>query len=203
MHKRRVLVDHITYVGFDVNKGGNIVAVASDGLRGEVGEYARIANTATALGPFVAQVRRRGHDPAVLVEAEPCGYGLQRRLSAPGQEYVVIAPWLIQKGAGERVKTDRRMLPAWPRCTGPASGRRCGFRCPARGDARSWRVRGSTRCIACVGRASAGEASSFARALRIFVVPGMLWPSGLGQVASPLAGSSSTRRCITSCWKVT
>jgi hypothetical protein len=30
-------------------KGGSVVAVASDGLRGEVREFGRIANTATAL----------------------------------------------------------------------------------------------------------------------------------------------------------
>jgi hypothetical protein len=37
--------DHITYVGLDVHKQGIVVAVAEDGLRGEVREYGRIANT--------------------------------------------------------------------------------------------------------------------------------------------------------------
>ena len=39
---------------------------------------------------------------------DPCGYGIQRRLSARGHECVVAAPSLIPKRAGDRVKTDRR-----------------------------------------------------------------------------------------------
>ena len=42
--------DRITYVGLDVHKESIVVAVASGGLRGEVREYGRIANTAAALG---------------------------------------------------------------------------------------------------------------------------------------------------------
>ena len=43
------MVDRITYVGLDVHKESIVVAVASGGLRGEVREYGRIANTSTAL----------------------------------------------------------------------------------------------------------------------------------------------------------
>ena len=48
MHRRRVLGDRITYVGLDVHKDGIVVAVAEGGIRGEVREYGRIANTAGA-----------------------------------------------------------------------------------------------------------------------------------------------------------
>jgi transposase len=41
-------------------------------------------------------------------EVGPCGYGIQRQLSANGYESVVVAPSLIPKRAGDRVKTDRR-----------------------------------------------------------------------------------------------
>jgi len=34
MHRRRVLGDHIRYVGLDVHKDGIVVAVAESGLRG-------------------------------------------------------------------------------------------------------------------------------------------------------------------------
>src|SRR6266446_3020392 len=37
-------------------------------------------------------------------EAGPCGYGIQRRLSVRGHECVVVAPSLIPKRAGDRVK---------------------------------------------------------------------------------------------------
>jgi transposase len=101
------MADRITYIGLDVHKENIVVAVAEGGLRGEVREYGRIANTAAA-GPVAAQARRRGHDPAVCYEAGPCGYGIQRRLSAQGHECIVVAPSLIPKRAGDRVKTDRR-----------------------------------------------------------------------------------------------
>jgi hypothetical protein len=39
------LGDRITYVGPDVHKDGIVVAFAEGGLRGEVREYSRIANT--------------------------------------------------------------------------------------------------------------------------------------------------------------
>jgi len=42
------MVDRITYVGLDVHKEGIVVAVAAGGLRGEVREHGRIANTPTA-----------------------------------------------------------------------------------------------------------------------------------------------------------
>ena len=41
-------------------------------------------------------------------EAGPGGYGIQRQLSAHGHECIVVAPSLIPKRAGDRVKTDRR-----------------------------------------------------------------------------------------------
>src|ERR1700694_1487972 len=107
-HRRRVMADRITYVGFDVHKESIVVAVAEGGLRGEVREYGRIANTATALERLL---RKRGGGGLTLrfcYEAGPCGYGIQRRLSAQGHECIVVAPSLIPKRAGDRVKTDRR-----------------------------------------------------------------------------------------------
>ena len=44
----------------------------------------------------------------VVYEAGPTGYGLQRALAKGGYRCQVIAPSLIPKRAGDRVKTDRR-----------------------------------------------------------------------------------------------
>ena len=44
----------------------------------------------------------------VVYEAGPTGYGLQRELTRRGYPCRVIAPSLIPKRAGDRVKTDRR-----------------------------------------------------------------------------------------------
>ena len=38
----------------------------------------------------------------------PCGYGIQRQLSVAGHECVVVAPSLIPRKPGDRIKTDRR-----------------------------------------------------------------------------------------------
>jgi transposase len=108
MHRRRVVGDRITYVGLDVHKAGIVVAVAEGGLRGEVREYGRIANTAAALDRLVRKLGGTGVRLRFCYEAGPCGYGIQRHLSARGHDCVVVAPWLIPKRAGDRVKTDRR-----------------------------------------------------------------------------------------------
>src|SRR5216683_2403215 len=108
MHRRRVMTDRITYVGLDVHKETIVVAVAAGGLRGEVREYGRIANTPAALDRLLRKLGGDGMTLRFCYEAGPCGYDLYRRLSARGHECVVVAPSLIPKRAGDRVKTDRR-----------------------------------------------------------------------------------------------
>jgi transposase len=102
------LEDRITYVGLDVHKADIVVAVAEDGLRGEVREYGRVGNTPTVLARLARKLGREGVKLRFCYEAGPCGYGIQRQLSALGHECVVVAPSLIPKRAGDRIKTDRR-----------------------------------------------------------------------------------------------
>jgi transposase len=108
MHRRRVVGDRITYVGLDVHKADIVVAVAEGGQRGEVQEYGRIANTPAAVARLARQLSRDGVRLRFCYEAGPCGYGIQRQLSGLGHECVVVAPSLIPKRAGDRIKTDRR-----------------------------------------------------------------------------------------------
>src|SRR5438132_10906924 len=108
MHRRRVMADRITYVGLDVHKDRIAVAVAEGCLRGEMREYVRIANTSAALDRLLRKLGGDGMTLRFCYEAGPCGYGIQRRLSTGGHECVVVAPSLIPKRAGDRVKTDRR-----------------------------------------------------------------------------------------------
>lgn len=100
--------DRITYVGLDVHKEGIAVAVAEGGIRSEVREYGRIANTPAALDRLVRKLGQEGARLRFCYEAGPCGYGIQRHLSKLGHECIVVAPSLIPKRAGDRVKTDRR-----------------------------------------------------------------------------------------------
>ena len=102
------MADRITYVGLDVHKDSIVIAVAAGGLRGEVREYGRIANTSAALDRLLRKLGGDGMKLRFCYEAGPCGYGIHRRLSARGHECVVVAPSLIPKRAGDRVKTDRR-----------------------------------------------------------------------------------------------
>ena len=48
----------ITYVGLDVHKDTIVVALAEPGIRGEVREYGKIANTPAALRALVAKLAR-------------------------------------------------------------------------------------------------------------------------------------------------
>src|SRR6516162_3769925 len=105
---RRVVAKPITYVGLDVHKDTIAVALAEAGIRGEAREYGKIANTAPALKSLVSRLSRGGQELRFCYEAGPCGYGIQRQLSTAGQDCVVVAPSLIPRKPGERIKTDRR-----------------------------------------------------------------------------------------------
>jgi len=56
---------------------------------------------------FIERVRRQGA-VCCCYEAGPCGFALQRALAAREVPCDVIAPALIPRRAGDRVKTDRR-----------------------------------------------------------------------------------------------
>ena len=98
----------ITYVGLDVHKDTIAVALAEAGLRGEVREHGKIPNTPAALKALTVKLAAAGRELRFCYEAGPCGYGIQRQLSGAGHECAVVAPSLIPRKPGERIKTDRR-----------------------------------------------------------------------------------------------
>lgn len=99
--------EFIKYVGMDVHKETIAVSVAACDA-GEVRFIGEIANTAQAIEKLVKQLRKDGADLKFCYEAGPCGYGIHRQLTELGWECQVVAPSLIPKKAGDRVKTDRR-----------------------------------------------------------------------------------------------
>ncbi len=95
------------YVGLDVHKETIAVAVADAG-GGEVRYVGEIAHTPAAIGKLLHQLRKGGGAISWCYEAGPCGYGVYRQLSTAGEHCEVVAPSLIPKKAGDRVKNDRR-----------------------------------------------------------------------------------------------
>ena len=94
------------FVGLDVHAETIEVAVAEAGR-----QPARCVGSIAHDVPKLLKVLRRYGDSKhvhVVYEAGPTGYGLQRALAKRGYECQVIAPSLIPKRAGDRVKTDRR-----------------------------------------------------------------------------------------------
>src|SRR3954453_3502974 len=96
------------YVGLDVSKLKVSVALAEAGRDGEVRFLGDVENTPEAIGRLVAKLAKRHRRLAFCYEAGPTGYGLQRQVSALGHDCAVVAPSLIPKRPGERVKTNRR-----------------------------------------------------------------------------------------------
>lgn len=94
------------YVGLDVHKESIAVAVgeATGGAARFVGT---ISHDLPQLLKVLGRLGQQG-DLAVVYEAGPTGYGLQRALVAAGHACQVIAPSLIPRRPGDRVKTDRR-----------------------------------------------------------------------------------------------
>jgi transposase len=93
------------YVGLDVSKATIAVAVAN--LDGSVVEYGTIANDPGAVRKLVATLGKDAKVKAAY-EAGPTGYALHRQLVSLGVDSQVVAPSLIPRRPGDRVKTDRR-----------------------------------------------------------------------------------------------
>lgn len=90
-------------VGLDVH-ATKIVAAVLDAETGELQCFTMSGETVGAVA-FCEQLPR---PVRVAYEAGPTGYGLARELAVRGVECVVAAPSKIPRGAGDRVKTDRR-----------------------------------------------------------------------------------------------
>jgi transposase len=100
--------EHITFVGLDVHASTIAVGVAEAGRDGEVRFVGEVANEAATLDKLISRLARGGRRLRVAYEAGPCGYGVHRHLTGKGVACVVVAPSLIPRRPGDRVKTDRR-----------------------------------------------------------------------------------------------
>ncbi len=96
----------IRYLGLDVHKASIAVAIADEA--GPPTSYGSIANDPSAIRTLMTRLGGSEVELRVAYEAGPTGYALHRQLAKMAIECMVVAPSLIPKRAGDKVKTDRR-----------------------------------------------------------------------------------------------
>jgi transposase len=96
------------FVGLDTSKMKISVALAEDGRQGEVRFFGDIENTPDAVRRLIDKLSNRFRELSFCYEAGPTGYGLYRQIVDLGHDCTVIAPSLIPRKPGERVKTNRK-----------------------------------------------------------------------------------------------
>jgi transposase len=96
------------YVGLDAHKESIAVAYAPEDRGAEVVSLGAIGTRQCDIDKLIRKLQAKGATLVFVYEAGPCGYGLYRYLIRKGFACQVVAPSLIPRKAGDRVKTDRR-----------------------------------------------------------------------------------------------
>jgi len=95
-----------TVIGCDIHKE-KITAAVLPLAATRPTEIVTVENHPKAITRFVKRLAHNAH-PLFVYEAGPCGYELQRQITQLGHQTVVIAPALVPRRPGDRVKTNRR-----------------------------------------------------------------------------------------------
>ena len=96
------------YIGLDVHKDSSAVASVAKDHDAEVVYLGTIGTRHGDLDKLIRNMPSKATHLVFVYEAGPCGYWLSRDLTKKGYVCRVVAPSLIPKKAGDRVKTDRR-----------------------------------------------------------------------------------------------
>jgi len=96
------------FVGIDVAKLRNAIAVAEDGRIGEVRYLGEFDADEGSMRRLVQRLAGKQEKVTFCYEAGPTGYGLYRMIRSMGFECTVVAPSLIPRRPGDQVKTNRR-----------------------------------------------------------------------------------------------
>ena len=99
-------MNSLRYVGLDVHKETIAVAVAQEGREAPT-SMGTIRNDPAAVRKLIRQLGGRAR-LRCCYEAGPCGYVLYHQLTDLGVSCQVVAPSLVPRRPGDRVKTDRR-----------------------------------------------------------------------------------------------
>jgi transposase len=96
------------YVGMDVHKDSIAVAYVAEDHPPDVVFLGAIGTRQCDIDQLIRKLQSKSKHLVFVYEAGPCGYWLYRYLTKKGHVCWVVAPSLIPKKAGDRVKTDRR-----------------------------------------------------------------------------------------------
>jgi transposase len=96
------------YVGMDVHKESIAVAYVAEEHHAEVIYLGAIGTRQCDIDQLIRKMQSKSKHLVFVYEAGPCGYWLYRYLTKKGHVCWVVAPSLIPKKAGDRVKTNRR-----------------------------------------------------------------------------------------------
>jgi transposase len=96
------------YVGMDVHKESIAVAYVAQEHGAEVVSLGTIGTRQCDIDKLLRHLQSKGQQLVFVYEAGPCGSWLYRYLMKKGYVCWVVAPSLIPKKPGDRVKTDRR-----------------------------------------------------------------------------------------------
>jgi transposase len=96
------------YVGMDVHKDSMAVAYVAQDHGAEVTYLGSIGTRQCDIDQLTRKMPSKAKHLIFVYEAGPCGYWLYRYLTQKDYDCWVVAPSLIPKKSGDRVKTDRR-----------------------------------------------------------------------------------------------
>jgi transposase len=96
------------FIGMDVHKETIAVAYVAQDHGAEVTFLGTIGTRQCDIDQLIRKMQSKAKHLVFVYEAGPCGYWLYRYLRKKGYDCWVVAPSLIPKKAGDRVKTDRR-----------------------------------------------------------------------------------------------
>ena len=102
--------DNILFIGLDTHKEQTQVSYTLDHRTAEVNDLGRIQTTKTGFVKLARQLQSKYPHATLhfVYEAGPCGYWIYRLLTSLGHCCFLVAPSLIPKKPGDRVKTDKR-----------------------------------------------------------------------------------------------
>jgi transposase len=96
------------FIGLDVHKESIAVAYIAQAHGAEVTYLGTIGTRQCDIDQLSRKMQSKAKHLIFVYEAGPCGYGLYRYLTKKGYDCWVVAPSLIPKNPGDRVKTNRR-----------------------------------------------------------------------------------------------